>query len=597
MAAGSNVANAGRSNPAVRYEADESPPHALAILLALQVVVLIVAGIVLLPTIVLRAAGGLETYGAWAIFWALMISGAVTVLQAYRRGRFGAGYLLFMGTSGAFMAVSITAISTGGLPLLMTLVVVSSLFQFLLAARLAMLRRIITPTVGGIVIMLIAVTIMPIAFRFLGTVPATVAAPAQAAPLTALATLLVTIAVSLIGSRFLRLWAPMLGVIVGTGVAAWFGLLQTEAIADAPWIGLPNGSWPQPDLSFTADFWLLLPAFVLVTLVSAIETYGDGIAIQRVSRRRQRAIDFKVVQGAVNADGLGNFLAGIAGTLPNTTYSTSISVVDLTGVAARRVGLYGGLLLIGLAFSPKLAAALMAIPNPVAGAYIIVLIVFLFMHGFQLVAEGGFDYEKALVVGLSFWLGIGFQDQAIYPDLLSPWARSLLDNGMTAGGLTALVLTLLFAIKNRARDGVTVPLDVAALPEMQSFLHGYASRLGWDKPAIDRLLLVAEEGLLYLLGRQSEAAAEDGDAGTDADASAGRLRLVVRSVEDLVELELAAAPHSVNLEDQLAALKDQPGEVRAEDLALRILRHLAVSVRHQQYNDVDFLTIRLASAA
>ena len=73
---------------------------------------------------------------------------------------------------------------------------------------------------------------------------------------------------------------------------------------------------------------------------------GDGMAIQELSNRQRIATDYKLVQGAVNADGLGNMVSGLMGTLPNTTYSTSISVVDLTGVAARRVGLYGGACLV-----------------------------------------------------------------------------------------------------------------------------------------------------------------------------------------------------------------------------------------------------------
>ena len=72
------------------------------------------------------------------------------------------------------------------------------------------------------------------------------------------------------------------------------------------------------------EFWALLPAFIIVTMVGAIETVGDGIAIQQVSRRRPRATDFRVVQGALNADGVGNLLSGLMGTLPNTTYSSSL---------------------------------------------------------------------------------------------------------------------------------------------------------------------------------------------------------------------------------------------------------------------------------
>ena len=63
---------------------------------------------------VIRAAGGSESYLAWAAFAALAISGITTMLQARRVGRFGSGYILLMVTSGAFIAVCVTALTEGG---------------------------------------------------------------------------------------------------------------------------------------------------------------------------------------------------------------------------------------------------------------------------------------------------------------------------------------------------------------------------------------------------------------------------------------------------------------------------------------------------
>ena len=80
-----------------------------------------------------------------------------------------------------------------------------------------------------------------------------------------------------------------------------------------------------------------------------------------------RAIDFRSIQGAINADGLGNLLSEIGGTVPNTTYGNSKAVVEITGVAARRVGVCVGLLFILLAFLPKLLAVVIAMAGPVAG--------------------------------------------------------------------------------------------------------------------------------------------------------------------------------------------------------------------------------------
>ena len=71
-----------------------------------------------------------------------------------------------MGTSGAFIAVCVAALVVAGPSTLASLVVISSLFQFLLAARLSLLRRIFTPVVTGTVIMLITATVAPGGLRY-----------------------------------------------------------------------------------------------------------------------------------------------------------------------------------------------------------------------------------------------------------------------------------------------------------------------------------------------------------------------------------------------------------------------------------------------
>ena len=111
-----------------------------------------------------------------------------------------------------------------------------------------------------------------------------------------------------------------------------------------------------------------------MTLVGAIETVGDAVAIQHISWRQPRAVDFRAVQGAVAADGVGNLLSGLAGTVPNTTYSSSISIAELTGVGARSVGIAVGAVFLALAFLPKALAVVLAIPGPVAAAYLTVLL-------------------------------------------------------------------------------------------------------------------------------------------------------------------------------------------------------------------------------
>lgn len=566
----------------IRYQPDESPPAPLALGLGFQQAALCIAGIVLTPLIVIRAAGLAEDgYLVWAVFAALAISGLTTILQARRLGPIGAGYPLLMGTSGAFIAVSVTALVEGGPGMLATLVFVSALFQFLLAARLSWVRRVITPTVAGTVIMLIAVTVMPIIFDMLADVPEGTS-PAGA-PVSAAVTLVVVAGLALRASGALRLWAPVIGLVAGCVVSSFYGLYDVDRVLAADWIGMPLG-WPGIGLNIGPEFWALLPAFVFVTLIGAIETVGDSMGVQTVAWRKPRAIDFREVQGAVAADGVGNLLSGLAATVPNTTYSSSIAITELTGVAARSVGVWIGVVFVVAAFMPKAAAVLLAIPAPVAAAYITVLLAMLFVLGMRMIVRDGADARKAVIVGVSFWVGVGFQNQVIFADQLGGFWGTLLGNGMTTGGLTAMVLTGFLNFTSRRSRRIRTGLDAEAVPRVVAFLRAFAEARRWPDEAADRLCAAGEEALHSLLP-----ADDSGGAGSPRD-----LLLTARSDGHDAELEFVAAAGGANVEDNLLLLSERPEQPEPHELSLRLLRHYASSVHHQQYHGTDIVTVHVS---
>ena len=568
------------SQSKILYEVNETPPLSLSIGMGTQLAILCVAGCVLTPAIVVRAANGSPEYLNWAVFSAILISGATSIIQAVRLGRIGAGYVLVMGTSGAFIAVSIAALIAGGPALLATLVVVSSLFQFLLSERLHLFRRVLTPTVSGTVIMLIAVTVMPIIFRMLEQVPED--APSHAAPISALITTLVILMIALKARGIMRLWAVIIGVIAGSVISSLFGLYDTAAIAKADWFGLPKWQWPGFDLDFAAEFWTLLPAFVFVTLVGAIETVGDSVAIQRVSWRKPRAVDYKAVQGAVAADGLGNLLSGLMGTVPNTTYSTSVSVTELTGVAARTLGVCLGTIFIVAAFFPKFLALILAIPEPVVAAYITVLLAMLFVVGMKIIIKDGVDYRKGLVAGFSFWIGVGCQNNVIFPELIGEFAGGMLQNGMTAGGLTAILITLFIELTEPRRQKIELELETSMLPEIQKFIGKFVARCGWGPEMAHRLEAASEETLLILLDSHKDLPGKR------------KIRLEASKKDGNAVLEFIACPVESNLQDRIVLMDGPIREVDNEqEISLRLLRHLASSVYHQQYQDSDIITLRV----
>jgi NCS2 family nucleobase:cation symporter-2/xanthine permease XanP len=269
--------------------------------------------------------------------------------------------------------------------------------------------------------------------------------------------------------------------------------------------------------------------------------------------------------------------------MPTTTYATSIAVVEITRVAAWRVALYGGAFLTLIAFSPKIASLLLAVPDPVAGGYIVLLLILLFGQGIGLVVENGLTYENGLVVGVAFWLGTGFQNQQIFQDQLPLWARTLLNSGVTSGGLIALGLMLLVAARDRSKNRLSLPPEVGSIRLAHDFIRRFATQIGWDQAAVGRLELVTEEALLYLLSSQ--------DAATKPKKT---IHLSARYEGEVVELEIIAGPQEANLQDLVRSLK-KGGEPVEDDLSLRLLRELAVDLKHQQFHDIDCLVLTVDS--
>ena len=531
--------------------------------------------------IIVQASGQTESYLSWVFFVSLLVCGLGTICQTFQVWRFGSGYPLGVTNGTAYIAVCISALVAGGPTMLSSLIIVSALLQFALVSRLSLLRRFITPVVSGTVLMLLSATVMSVLLSKLSNTPEGV--PQVAAPAVAAVTFAVIMALRLFGPSAWQQWGPVIGILAGCAVAASFGLFDVQPFLEAPWVGIPLNSWPGFDFGLSTEFWALLPGFIIVNLAVTIYSMSDMIAIQQVSWRRPRATDFRVIQGALNLVGLTNLVTASLGALPNTVPPGNSARVILTGVAARRIGVYGGGILIAVAFLPKLIALITAIPGSVFGAYVIVMLAVLFVQGMRLVVQDGIDPRKAVVVGVSFWLGVGFQNHLIFPDLLSGTWETLLSNGLTIGSITLIVFTLLLEITGPRRRRLSVEFEISALPRIDAFLREFASRVGWNEESTNRLRSAGEETLSSLLPQD------------DDQANGGRQNLIVsaRRAERKIELEFVASSEEENLEDRLAYLCEQPEIQVDRDLSFRLLRHYASSVRHRKYHDIDIITVEV----
>ena len=572
-------------NDNIVYQPDERPSHPASLLHGFQNVMTRMAAMAATTSIIAVAGSQSHGYLSWIFFSALIISGLGSMLQTFRFWRFGSGYSLSVITGSAFITICISALLAGGPALLSTLIVVSALIQFVFISRLSLLRRVISPVVAGTVLMLLASTIITVVLGRLSDVPE--GASSVAAPVLAATTLLILMMLRLFASAKLQQWAPIVGIVVGCIIAAPLGAYDWQRVMEAPWVGFPGYTWNGFDLSFGAAFWGLLPGFVIVNLATSINSVSDAVVIQQVAWRRPRATDFRVVQGAHHLLALTNLLAAALGAIPNMIGASNSARVVLTGVAARRMGIYGGLILIVVAFSPKLLALVVATPRPVLVAYLLFMLSLLFVQGMRTVVRDGIDGRKAAVIGVSLWIGIGFQNQLILPDLLTGTLGTLLGSGMTTGTVCVIALTLLMELTSKRSRRLNVAMNLASLPEIDSFLQRFAASAGWNEASMNRLRSAGEETLSSLLSQHGE---------SEHDANK-RLIVAARRADAAIESEFVATTDGENLEDKLAYSNEQPEIQDEREISFRLLRHYASSVRHHKYHDIDIVTVQVAPSS
>ena len=251
------------------------------------------------------------------------------------------------------------------------------------------------------------------------------------------------------------------------------------------------------------------------------------------------------------------------------------------------MGVIIGVLFIAVAFFPKITAVLIAIPGPVAAAYLTVLLGLLFVQGMKIVIQDGVDHRKASIAGVSFWVGVGFQNQWIFADQLGDgFLGVLLGNGMTAGAIVAILMMVFMELTAPRRRRLEVALDADTMPKLEEFLREFASKSGWNEAATERLVLVGEETLLSLLS-------EDGSQDDAEGDGVRRLVATARTDGRGAELEFVSGSGGENLEDRLSYLGETPDIRDGREISFRLLRHYASSVRHQKYHDMDIVTVNV----
>ena len=150
-----------------RYEAEENPPLRASLGYGAQFSLIASATLLVTPIVVAKASGRDDEYLVWMVFASLLVAGISTLIQVKKFGLVGTGSMLPMFTAAFSIPFCITAVSDGGPATLAALVLVCGVGQLIIARWLFLLRRIVTPVVGGTVLMILSITLASVVPRLL----------------------------------------------------------------------------------------------------------------------------------------------------------------------------------------------------------------------------------------------------------------------------------------------------------------------------------------------------------------------------------------------------------------------------------------------
>jgi xanthine permease XanP len=428
------------------YGPEDRPPLGSALLVAGQQVAAMAVGVVTPALILSGVLKFSQTDTAYLVSMALMAAAVGTFLQTSRFGPVGSGLLSVTGTSFAFLQPLIQAGQLGGLPLMFGMSLAGAPVQILLAPFMPRLRRLFPPLISGIVVLLIGLSIIPEAVSGI-TAPTAPGAPVWSGAIVALVVIGAVLLTQAVGLVWARLTGILFGVIVGYLVCALCGWWHPPP-SGGEWFTvprlLPHG------FAFRAS--LLFP-FAFIYLVSLLEALGDMTATAQLSGLKAHGpTHASRLRGGLLADGLTSMIAALFGSFPSTTYAQNNGVIQITGVASRHIGKWMALMLLALGVFPVVGHWVTAMPPSVLGGMALLLFGLVSVSGLRLIVAGHLNHRDGLIVALALGVGLGAPSQTEWLAHLPAFCQGLLDSGISAGGITAILLNLLLPGGQRVVD-------------------------------------------------------------------------------------------------------------------------------------------------
>ncbi|WHX42450.1 nucleobase:cation symporter-2 family protein [Mesobacillus sp. AQ2] len=408
--------------------------------LGIQHVLAMYAGAVIVPLIVGGALGLSGEQLTYLVSIDIFMCGIATLLQVWRNKFFGIGLPVMLGCTFTAVGPMIAIGGQYGISAIYGSILISGIFVVAISKFFGKLVRFFPPVVTGSVVTIIGITLIPVAMNNM--------AGGQGSPDfgslsnigLAFGTLLFIILLFRFSKGFIRAIAILLGLVAGTIVAYFMGLVDFSAVKEASWFHMP------------APFYFGLPTFevsailtmILVAVVSLVESTGVYFALGDICDEK---LEEKDLENGYRAEGLAIILGALFNAFPYTTYSQNVGLLQMSGVKSKNVIYTAGFFLVLLGLMPKIGALTTIIPTPVLGGAMVAMFGMVVAYGIKMLSKVEFSsQENLLIIACSVGMGLGV---TAVPELFSQMPSSiriLTDNGIVAGSLTAIALNLVFNV-------------------------------------------------------------------------------------------------------------------------------------------------------
>ncbi|GEP11152.1 nucleobase:cation symporter-2 family protein [Methylobacterium gnaphalii] len=450
------------STPTAAAPISRVPPVALG-LLGLQHVLVMYAGAVAVPLIVGRALKLPPEQVAMLVSADLFAGGLATLVQSWGLPGIGIRMPVMMGVT--FAAVTpMVAMGTNpeiGLTGIYGAVMAAGLFAFLVAPLVGRLLPLFPPVVTGTIILVIGISLMRVGVNWAA---GGVGNPNYGALIylgIAAFVLCLILAITRYTTGFINSASVLIGIVVGTVLAALLGLVDASHVATAAWFDIVRPfafGFPTFDL-------VSIVTLCIVMIVVMIESTGMFLALAEICAD---PVDEQRLTRGLRGDGLGTLIGGLFNTFPYTSFSQNVGLVGVTGVRTRYVAVIGGVIMLGLGLIPKLAALVEAVPQCVLGGAGLVMFGMVGATGARIL--GSVDFAKnrnnLFIVAVSVGFGMIPLVAPTFFKQMPHALHPLLESGILLCAISAVVLNLFF-------NGLTSSTDPREAAKVQAVSSGH----------------------------------------------------------------------------------------------------------------------------